>query len=45
LAEPILDGAFGVRIAFGVFKRREAIEQLGDEIAFLWGHWPSPVIP
>jgi hypothetical protein len=42
LPQAVPDQAFGVRIALGVFQRGQAVEQLDDEIAFLWGHWPSP---
>ena len=35
LAQPILDGAFGLRIARGIFKRCEAIKQFADQIASL----------
>src|SRR4029077_17123139 len=42
LPQAVPDQAFGVRIALGVFQRGQAVEQFDDEIAFLWGHWPSP---
>ena len=42
LPQSVLDHTFGLRIALGVFQRSEAIEQFGDEIAFLWGHRSSP---
>src|SRR5262249_26397478 len=45
LPQAVLDQAFGVAIALRVFERRQAIEQVGDEIAFLWSHRLSPVFP
>jgi hypothetical protein len=40
--QPIVDRAFGIRIALPVFDLREAIEEIVDEIPFLWGHWSAP---
>jgi hypothetical protein len=42
LPQTLADGALGVRIARIAFQRGEAVEQFVDQIAFLWGHWPSP---
>jgi hypothetical protein len=42
LAQSILDQTFRLGIALGVFKSSKAIEQLGDEPAFLRGHGSAP---
>ena len=42
LAQAVPDRALGVRIALGILQRGKAVEQLGDELAFLLGSWPSP---
>ena len=34
LAQPVADRALGLRIALGILQRGEAVEQLGDELAF-----------
>ena len=38
LPQTISNQAFGLRIALGIFQRGEAVEQLDDKFAFLWGH-------
>ena len=38
LPQAVPDQALGVRIALGILQRRQAVEQIDDEIAFLWGH-------
>jgi hypothetical protein len=40
LSHSILDQAFGIRVTLGIFERGEAVEQLDDELAFLWCHGP-----
>jgi hypothetical protein len=37
-AEAILNQALGLSVAGVIFKRCQAIKQVGDLIAFLWGH-------
>src|SRR5262249_23545105 len=42
LPQAIPDRALGLGIALGVLQRGQAVEQVGDAIAVLWGHWAPP---
>ena len=41
----VVDRLLGPRIARGVLQRDKAVEQLVDEIAFLWGHRGRVLLP
>ena len=42
LPQSIPDQTFSLAVALCIFKGGEAIKQLADELAFLFGHWPAP---
>src|SRR5215510_11419968 len=45
LAQAVPDQPFGIGIALGVLERGKPVEQLDDEIAFLWGHLAVSFLP
>ena len=39
LPQAVPDQTLRLGVARGILQGGEAVEQVGDEFAFLWGHW------